>query len=65
MQECVTDVQILQYGVRDVEFPFDNTQGDRIRSLDYAEILFSIDSSESQEHDDVTSMVLKCECSME
>ncbi|KAJ3573477.1 hypothetical protein NPX13_g4684 [Xylaria arbuscula] len=59
VKEWVTDVQILQYGVRDVGFPFENTQSDHIRSLDYAEILISIDSNESDEHDDVTSMVLK------
>lgn len=65
MQECVTDVQILQYGVLDAELPFDDSQGERIKSLDYAEILLSIDSGKSQEHDDVISMVLRCECSME
>ncbi|KAF2970344.1 hypothetical protein GQX73_g3181 [Xylaria multiplex] len=59
IQEWITDVQILQYGVRNLGTVVGNTQGDLVRSLEYAEILISFDADEAQERDDVASMVLK------
>ncbi|KAI1347283.1 hypothetical protein F5Y01DRAFT_248592 [Xylaria sp. FL0043] len=58
IQEWVTDVQILQYGVPHSGIATYNTST-VIRSLDYAEILISFDADEAQERDDVVSMVLK------
>ncbi|KAI0533988.1 hypothetical protein GGR58DRAFT_484487 [Xylaria digitata] len=59
IQEWVTDVQILQYGVRNPEILIGNTQADLVRSLEYAEISISFDADEARERDDLASMVLK------
>ncbi|TGJ83097.1 hypothetical protein E0Z10_g5655 [Xylaria hypoxylon] len=59
IQEWVTDVQILQYGVLNLETSIGNAEADLIRSLEYAEILISFDASEAQERSDVVSMILK------
>ncbi|KAI0814249.1 hypothetical protein GGR55DRAFT_687189 [Xylaria sp. FL0064] len=58
IQEWVTDVQILQYGVPHSGIATNDTST-VVRSLDYAEILISFDADEAQEGDDVVSMVLK------
>ncbi|KAI0517877.1 hypothetical protein F5B22DRAFT_635722 [Xylaria bambusicola] len=59
VEEWVTDIQILQYGVRDAAIPIDNIQAGVLRSLDYAEIFVSFDADECKERDDLVSMVLK------
>ncbi|KAI1427727.1 hypothetical protein F5Y12DRAFT_783143 [Xylaria sp. FL1777] len=58
IQEWVTDVQILQYGVSNLGPSVGGTQA-IIRSLDYAEILITFDTNEAQERSDVVSMILK------
>ncbi|KAI0419796.1 hypothetical protein F5X98DRAFT_59439 [Xylaria grammica] len=59
IQEWITDLQILNYGVRDFDASIGSRPAGIIRSLDYAEILISFDADDARERGDVVSMVLK------
>ncbi|KAJ2999261.1 hypothetical protein NUW58_g50 [Xylaria curta] len=59
VQEWVDDIQILQYGVKDVGISTNYTQTDIVRWLEYAEVFVSFNLEEARERGDVLSMVLK------